>query len=131
MPRINLKLQDAVAFTTLEDGDYPVTVTEFSDVQSGPKSSYVVVTMQVDDGHENAGSLLWSNLMIDGKGAGMFVDFINRCQDTDYDVSDLDDLDIDTDELIGSELTAIVKQKEYPEGSGEMKAEVKSILARV
>ena len=131
VPRISLKLNEAVSFAPLEDGDYPVDVTEFSEVKQGAKASYIAVTLEVEEGHENAGAKLWTNLMVDGKAAGMFVDFINRCKGTDYDVADLDDLDIDTDELIGSELTAIVKQEEYPEGSGEMRAQCKSLLARM
>lgn len=129
-PKLNLNLQDAVDFTPLDDGEYPVVVAEFSDVQTGPKSNYITATLEVEEGHENAGRRLWMNLPIMGKGAGIFVDFINKCTGENYKVSDLDELEIDTDELVGSTLTAIVKQEEYPEGSGDMRAQLQSILAR-
>ena len=67
--------------------------------------------------------------MIDGKAAGMFINFINAVTGSDHDVDDLDDLDIDTDDLIGGICNIVNKQKEYPEGSGEFKDEVKKVMA--
>ncbi len=107
-------------------------VTEFSDIKSGAKSRYITVTMAVEDGHERAGALCWQNLMVEGKGAGIFLDFLEKCTGEQYDLEEYKEegLDLDTDELIGTELTVVIKQHEYPEGSGEMKAQVHKILSR-
>ncbi len=129
-PRLKLTLDDAVDFTPLEDGEYPVSVLEFSETRKGEKSSYITVTLEVAEDHDAKGRRLWSNLPLDGKGAGIFVNFINACLGTSYTIEEYRDegLEVDTEDLEGAELVAIVKQEEYPEGSGEMRAQVKQLL---
>ena len=56
----------------------------------------------------------------------IFVDFINKVLDLDYDVDDMEDLAFDTDELIGGELTINIKNEEYPKGSGDIRSGIKS-----
>lgn len=131
-PVLKLNLSEAQSFTPLPDDTYPVVVAAISEEKSGAKSNYVQVELHVEEGHEHAGARLWTNLMTNGKAAGMFVDFINRCLGTSYTIEEYRDegIEIDTDELIGSELAAVTKQAEYPEGSGSFKAEVKQLLAR-
>jgi len=131
MPELNINLSDAIEFIELEDGTYPCTVTEISEVKHGEKSSYVTATLVVNEGEERAGARCWQNLPIDGKGAGILITFINAALGTDYSVSDLRDegFSVDTDELIGCEVNVVIKQHEYPEGSGEMKAQVHKVLA--
>lgn len=127
MPRLTLDLSEAVSLKPAEDGTYPCEVKEIGAVQQGQKASYVVVTFVVTEGEEE-GHHFFTNLMINGKAAGMFVNFINAVSGSDYDVDDLEDLDIDTDDLIGATCGVVNKQKEYPEGSGEFRDEVKKIL---
>lgn len=130
MPVVGLSLEEAVVFTELEDGSYPCTVLEFSEVIKGPKSNYLKVTMAVSEGHENAGAHCWTNLMIDGKGAGIFVNFLNAAMGEKYTIEEYRDegIEVDTDDMVGAEVTVIIKQVEYPEDSGEMRAQVKQIL---
>ena len=127
-PRLTLDLSEAVSLKPAPDGTYPCVVETISEVQSGPKSNFVEVVMACDEGDEE-GHKFYTNLMVNGKAAGRFVTFINAITGENYDVDDLEDLDIDTDDLIGGRCAIINKQKEYPEGSGEFKDEVKKIIA--
>lgn len=131
MPELNINLSEAVEFAELEDGTYPCTVTAISEVKQGAKSSYITAEMSVNEGEERAGARCWQNLPVDGKGAGIFINFINAALGTEYAVSDLRDegFSLDTDDLIGCEVNVVIKQHEYPEGSGEMKAQVHKVLA--
>lgn len=128
MPRLTLNLTEAVSLKAAPDGTYLCEVEEIGAVAQGSKASYVAVRLKCTEGDEE-GHLFFTNLMIDGKAAGMFVRFINAVTGSDYDVDDLDDLDIDTDDLIGGTCMIVNKQKEYPEGSGEFKDEVKKVMA--
>lgn len=127
MPRLTLDLSEAVSLKPAPDGTYPCEVDQIGEVQKGPKANFVEVRLKVTEGDEE-GHIFFTNLMVNGKAAGMFVNFINAVSGTNYDVDDLEDLDIDTDDLIGATCGVVNKQKEYPEGSGEFKDEVKKIL---
>jgi len=131
-PVLNLNLSEAQDFTPLPDDHYPVTVAEISEVKQGSKSQYVTVTFEVEAGHEFEGRRAWTNLMVNGKAAGMFVDFINKVLGTDYTIEEYRDsgIEIDTDDLVGGEIVIVTKQEEYPEGSGTFSASVKQVLAR-
>jgi hypothetical protein len=125
MPSINLNLTEAESLKPIEEGAYPATVLEVGEVTQGPKAQYVSVKLSISDG-EYEGRTFYNNLPIEGKGAGIFVDFINKCLDLDYDVDDMEDLAFDTDELIGAELTINIKNEEYPKGSGDIRSGIKS-----
>lgn len=127
MPRVSIDLREAQSMKPVPDATYPVTVTEFSEVQSGPKAKYISATLTVSEG-EYEGRKFYTNLPIEGKGAGILADFVSKCTGEDIDVDDLEEMDLDTDDLVGSELAIITKQSEYPEGSGEMRSEIKKIL---
>lgn len=127
MPRLTLDLSEAVSIKPAEDGTYPCAVKEIGLVQQGAKASFVQVTLVVTDGDEE-GHHFFTNLMVNGKAAGMFINFINAVTGSNHEVDDLDDLDIDTDDLIGGTCGVVNKQKEYPEGSGEFRDEVKKVL---
>ena len=111
MPSINLNLTEAESLKPIEEGAYPATVMEVGEVTQGPKAQYVSVKVAISDG-EYEGRTFYNNLPIEGKGAGIFVDFINKCLDLEYDVDDMEDLAFDTDELIGAELTIKIKNEE-------------------
>lgn len=127
MPDLNLDLSEAQSFDPVPDDTYLCEVVEVSDVQSGQKANYVTVTLEIAEG-EHQGRRLFNNLMVTGKASGMFVDFLNKALDTDYDVDEMDELTINTDDLIGARVGVITKQEEYPEGSGEMRSQVKRIV---
>lgn len=126
-PRLTLDLSEAVSFKPAPDGTYPCEVESISEIQSGPKANYVDVQFSCNDG-EQEGHRFFTKLMVNGKAAGMFVNFVNAVSGSDYDVDDLDDLDVDTDDLVGGTCGIVNKQVEYPEGSGEFKDDVKKIL---
>lgn len=125
MPSINLNLTEAESLKPIEEGAYPATVLEVGEVTQGPKAQYVSVKVAISDG-EYEGRNFYNNLPIEGKGAGIFVDFINKVLGMDYDVDDMEDLAFDTDELIGGELIINIKNEEYPKGSGDIRSGIKS-----
>lgn len=125
MPQINLNLTDAVSLKPIPEDAYLATVMECGEVASGEKAHYIPVRLELSGG-EHEGRVFYVNLPIEGKGAGIFVDFINKCMNLDYDVDDLDDLAFDTDELIGAEIMLNIKDQEWPEGSGDFRSSVKS-----
>jgi hypothetical protein len=127
MPALKLNLTEAESLKPVEDGTYPGTVIEISGVKKGPKASYVSATIEVSEGLEKPRKF-YTNLPIEGKGAGIFVDFINKALDEEFDVDDLDDLEVDVDDLIGAEVGVVLKQEEYPEGSGDFRSQIKRIL---
>ncbi len=129
MPTINLNLKEAESLKPIEEGAYPATVMEVGEVTEGPKAHYIPVKVSITEG-ENEGRTFYQNLPIEGKGAGIFVDFINKVLDLDYDVDDMEDLAFDTDELIGGELTINIKNEEYPKGSGDIRSGIKSIARK-
>lgn len=126
MPSINLNLSEAESLKPIEEGAYPATVIEVGEVTEGPKAHYVPVKLVISDG-ESEGRNFYQNLPIEGKGAGIFISFINTALGLDYDVDDMEDLAFDTDELIGAEVTINIKNEEYPKGSGDIRSGIKSV----
>ncbi len=126
MPRIELNLTEAESLKPIPEDAYPATVMEVGEVTEGPKAHYVPVKVAISEG-ECEGRTFYQNLPIEGKGAGIFIDFINKVLGLDYDVDDMEDLAFDTDELIGGELIINIKNEEYPKGSGDIRSGIKSI----
>ncbi len=125
MPKIKLDLTDAISLKPIPEDSYLAAVLECGDVESGPKAHYLPAKVAISEG-EYEGRNFTINLPIEGAGAGIFVNFINKVLGTDYEVDDLDELAFDTDDLIGGELKIITKNEEYPEGSGDFRSNVKS-----
>lgn len=124
MPRVTLNLKEAQSRKPVPDATYPLTIKEFSKVQQGPKARYMTVVTEISEG-EHAGRKFYDNLPIEGQGAGIFCDFLSKALNQEYDVDDLEELDVDTDDLIGSPIGGVVKAEEYPEGSGEFQSKIK------
>lgn len=127
MPTLNLNLSEAQSLKPIPEDTYPAEVVEIGKVEEGPKSNYVPVKVRINAG-EHEGRTFFVNLPIDGKGAGIFVDFYNKVCGTDHDVDDLEELAIDTDDMMGQELRIVIKNEEYPEGSGEIRSGVARTL---
>lgn len=125
MPKIELNLTEAESLKPIEEGPYPARVIEVGNVKSGKKAQYVPVKLEISEG-EYEGRTFYNNLPIDGKGAGIFIDFVNKALDLDHDVDEMEDLAFDTDELIGAGIIINIKNEEYPEGSGEIRSGIKS-----
>lgn len=128
--KLKLNLSDATSRSPVPDDTYPAEIFEISDVKKGPKASYVAVGFKLTEG-DYAGRKFWSNFMVDGAAAGMFVDLINKATGSNYSVDELRDegLEIDAEDLIGSAVGLVMKQEEYPEGSGDMRSQIKTVLA--
>lgn len=122
MPRIQVDATDAVVFKDVEAGTYECTVDEISDVIQGPKAKYLKATLKICSGDYD-GQLLWTNLPIDGKGAGIFIDFVNKVTGSELEAGEIHD--VDTDNLIGERVDAVVIVEEF---EGEDRAQVKRLL---
>lgn len=129
MPRITIDAREAVSIAPVPDDTYPCFVQEVQAVTQGPNCHYLPLVLEIEEGHEFAGRKFFNNLPINGKGAGIFITFINKALGLDHDVDDIDDLDFDTDDLEGARIQVVSKQEEYPEDSGEFRSQVKRILA--
>ncbi len=125
-PVISLNLQEAISLKPIEEGPYTATVQECGAVISGPKAHYVPVEVMITDGSDAEGRKFTNRLPIEGPGAGMFIDFVNKCLNLEMDVDDMEELDFDTDDLIGAEVIINIKNEEYPEGSGDFRSNIKS-----
>jgi hypothetical protein len=127
MPKVTIDLSEAQSRTPLDPGTYPAQVKAFEGPTKGPKSSYLTAIIEITEGqYENR--QIYHNLPITGKGAGIFADFVSKLTGQEIDVDELENLDIDTDDLVGLPFGIVTKQREYPEGSGEMQTEISKIL---
>lgn len=126
MPKIRVDTREAESLKPIEEGAYPAEVVEIGEVAEGPKAHYLPVKLKITEG-DHEGRTFFQNLPIEGKGAGILVDFINKATGSDHDVDDLDELDFDTDDLIGAAVIINIKNEEYPKGSGDIRSGIKSI----
>lgn len=127
MPRFTLNTSEALKFSPLEDGEYPVEVVEFSEVRHGDKSMYVTATLEVSEG-EFAGKRLWMNLPLNGKGAGITRRFLDAVAPGAYPEGD--EIEFDTDDLVGSQARVVVTKVESRIRPGEMTNEIRAIYPR-
>lgn len=131
MPRVQLNVQDAQSMAPVPDGVYPAKVIDFDGPTKGPKSTYLTAVCEISDG-DHAGRKLFNNLPLDGKGAGITARFLSKCRPNDPEIEvgeGKEDLDFDTDDYLDCEIQIVVKNEEYPEGSGEMQPKISRVLA--
>lgn len=133
MGRLKVRVNEAQSRKPVPDDTYPATITDLQDEREGPNASYVPVEFTISEG-PHAGRKFYSNFMTSGKAAGMFVELINKVLGTSYDVDEMrasgqEELDVDPNDMIGASVAVVMKQEEYPEGSGEYKSQIKSVLA--
>lgn len=128
-PQININTSEAESLKPIPEDAYPAEVVEVGAVAEGDKAHYVPIKLQITEG-EHQGRTFYRNCPIEGKGAGIFIDFINKALGLDYDVDDMEELAFDTDDLIGAEVMINVKNEEYPKGSGDLRSGIKSIARK-
>ena len=124
MPEIELDATEAQAYGPMEDGPYDVVITDVSDVKEGPKASYITVVFTVSEG-DHEGRQIWNNYMVSGKAAGMFLEFWEKCTGDALSIGEMHS--IDTDELLSTELTAIVTMEEF---EGVERPNIKRVLSK-
>lgn len=126
MPNIRINTSEAESLKPIPEDAYPMEVIEVGAVTEGPKANYIPLKLRITEG-DHAGRTFYNNLPIEGKGAGIFISFINKALGFDYDVDDMEHLDFDTDDLLGAEVIGNVKDDEWPKGSGEMRSQISSV----
>lgn len=125
-PRLTLDASDVEDFTAIPEGTYPAKVVEIEDVAKGPKAQYIPIVFQVTDG-EYVNRKLWRNYVIEGKGLFGLIDLINKLLGAGtMEAGSV--TDFDTDNLLDQPCNVVVEEYEYPEGSGEMRNEIKRVL---
>lgn len=129
MPNIRINTSEAESLKPIPEDSYPMEVVEVGGVEEGPKANYIPVKLRITEG-EHAGRTFYQNLPVDGKGAGIFIDFINKALNLDHDVDDMEHLDFDTDSLLGAEVIGNTKNNEWPKGSGDLRSQIGSIARR-
>lgn len=127
MPRLSVNLRDAVSREAVPDDTYECIVFDITGPHKGPKAAYVKVIFQISEG-EYEGRKLYDNRPIEGEGAGMFADFYSKVTGEDIDVDDLEELDVDTEDLLGEPVGVVTKQEEWPENSGEYQSRVSRLV---
>jgi hypothetical protein len=128
-PVVRVDAREAESLKPIPEGPYPMEVIEVSAPVEGPKANYIPVKLKINEG-DHEGRTFYQNLPIDGKGAGIFIDFVNKATGSEYDVDDMDELEFDTDDLIGAEVIGNIKNEEYPKGSGDIRSGIKSIARK-
>lgn len=127
MPRVTIDLSEAQSRKPVPDDQYLCTVKEIQGPTKGPKSLYLTFVLEIKEG-EYAGRRFYYNTPISGEGAGIFTTFLSKLTGQEIDVDELDKIDINTDDLLGLDIGVVTKTSEYPEGSGEFRSEIKTIL---
>lgn len=125
MPRLGINTTEAKSFEPLPDDRYECEIVEVSEVKTaGSGSQYVVVTFSVTDG-EYTDRKLFRNYMIEGPGVGFLMDLWRKATKEELEVG-LEELEIDTDDLVGSRVVCITEQEEY---EGTTRSTVAKVLA--
>jgi hypothetical protein len=128
MPRLTVDMKEAVSFQPVPDATYEVTITAFQDVRTSAKGAkFVPVELTVSDGGEFDGRKLFMNLMLGGGGAGITENFLEQAG-VPFEKNAEGGIEFDTDDGVGCKVAVVTKQSEYPEGSGNFRAEVKKVL---
>jgi len=128
MPIFSLDLSDAQSLKPIPDDTYPAEVAELNGPHQGDKAKYATAIIVISDG-DFEGRKFYHNMPIEGQGAGIFVDFVNKVTGSDYDVDDMEELEVDPEDLIGAAVAIVTKTEEYPKDSGEMRSSIKKLLA--
>lgn len=122
-PILSIDGSEAQSSKPIDPGAYEFEVESVSDAKQGAKAFYVTTIFVCQD-EPFVGRKIYHNTPINGKGAGMFIEMVSKLTGTEYDVDSVDDLEIDTDDLVGATCMITVRHREY---NGEMQHEVAKI----
>lgn len=117
-PVLDVDLTEAQEFEPIDEGVYLCEVTDIDGPEQGPKAAYLEVQYTIVEG-EHAGRKLFDNVVIEGKGAGFFIDFWKKVVGEKLDVGDV--VAVDTDNALGEAVECHVGVEDRPEefGGGE------------
>ncbi len=94
-------------FKPLDPGTYTAKVDSFEEKSSQKDGSpYLQWTLEITD-EAYAGSKVWNNTMLSGRGAGMLKHFLKSC-DGSYDGGEFDPQD-----YVGSKLGITLENRDY------------------
>lgn len=135
MPDFNVNLDTSEAQTfDVEPGVYDAVVADFQPddegniVRRGDKSRYVTVVYEITEAGEAQGNKVFDNLMLEGKGAGMFVDFWRKTVGEELPTGDEGgSLGLDLSMALQSPVTIQVGEREH---EGRTYPNVEKVLAR-
>jgi hypothetical protein len=123
MPQISVDLTEAPELKLLDAGEYPVTVTEIK-VEQASTGTPMMTVMSTVTGGEYDGSKLFDRLMLSGKGAWRTRQFLEAT----LGGVEAEQMNFDTDDIIGIEAIAKVTQEVWSEedgGDGETRNKIK------
>jgi hypothetical protein len=130
---------EAFDFEPLPTGKYPVTITDGSLEECGPKSknpgkNYWHLELTVDEGHPNAGRKFWSNVMLFDGALYSLAQLLKAIGREDLIKSGKIPTDVDT--VTGKQVVAVVarqrdkyREEENADGVPVFKNEVKGYKA--
>ena len=119
-PILTIDGSEAQSNKPIDPGMYEFLCESISDPKQGAKAAYVTWIFVCQ--HEDfLGRKVYHNTPINGKGAGMFFELAGKINGEDYDVDNIENLEIDTDELLNESVMGTVKHREY---NGEMQHEI-------
>lgn len=135
-PDLKLDATTAVVFGEVDPDRYLVTVESFMDPKASKSSGDHFVTAQclivegLNSGEKFKGQRLFQNLMIEGKGAGFFIDFWNKCfpKNKEKHLEAGEVIEVNTDEMIGQQLYIVCESQEFPPSSGEFRTQPTRVL---
>ena len=119
---------DGGGFEPLPNGNYPVRVIEKEVTKASTGSSMIKVTTSVTEGpYENR--RLWSNLVFKTDSPPAMRMLLQKLHGLgvtrDWIASNSPDIEDIARAIDGVEAIAVVEQREYPQGSGEIRNDIK------
>jgi len=134
---IDLDTTEGLVFEDVEPGVYDAFISDFHApddeiVREGPKARYVTPIFEIVGDPEFEGQWLFRNYTVEGEGVGFFTDFWRAATGEELPVGPDEGLQttLDLSEVIGKEVSIVVEEEEYPEGSGETRSAITEVIPK-
>lgn len=112
MPDLLFDPTEALSFKPIKPGTYEMRIDSIGDLVKGPKANYVEIKFVFTDPDlDRAHGYIPRNYMLNGKGAGFFKALIEKV--TGLEIAPNEPINIDTEDLIGQEVTVQVSNEEW------------------